>query len=191
MPLFVSDPNPRSRPLETAPKKLSSMFASATPPVCSRKERNDPSEHGSCNSGRGLSATAGAGNGANATPSAAVSATPTISPLPMQALGENNRGAANSDIPLAKHWLPADTFSSPLDGSPQLRHQLEKLARVFTKYERALILYEARSGIPGARRKSKGNKINLAIELSKTSATATFMSLRAVADKDAGVCNAE
>ena len=83
----------------------------------------------------------------------------------MQALGENNRGAANSDIPLAKHWLPADTFSSPLDGSPQLRHQLEKLARVFTKYERALILYEARSGIPGARRKSKGNKINLAIEL--------------------------
>ena len=112
----------------------------------SRKERNGTSEHGSCNSGRGLSATAGAGNGANATPSAAVSATPAISPLPMQALGENNRGAANSDIPLAKHWLPADTFSSPLDGPPQLRHQLEKLARVFTKYERALILYEARSG---------------------------------------------
>ena len=93
--------------------------------------------------------------------------------------------AKNTNIPLAGHWLPEDTFNSPLDGSFPLFRQLQKLQPEFLEYEQLAKMYKAQP--PKSRRASKENKTARAITLSKSLVDGMFMSLRRVAIADASV----
>ena len=61
--------------------------------------------------------------------------------------------AKNTNIPLAGHWLPEDTFNSPLDGSFPLFRQLQKLQPEFLEYEQLAKMYKAQP--PKSRRQKR------------------------------------